>query len=399
MRFTKGRRCRSPTLKALLFLFVFFTALEITRVRRSLAPPNIDIAPARPERIYIASLHWNNERILRSHWNQAVTALATALGPQNVFITVYESGSWDNSKGALRELDSALEQHGIRRNITLSDVTHIDEMNAPNAGPGWIETPRTRRELRRIPYLSRLRNITLEPLQDLVRNGEHFDKVLFLNDVVFTNNDVFQLLNTNYGDYAAACSLDFSKPPSFYDTFALRDSEGHEMLTKTWPYFRSRASRHALTTNRATPVRSCWNGMVVMPAEPFIATPPLSFRGTPDSLALHHLEGSECCLIHADNPLSSKAGVFVNPNVRVGYNGDAYKAVHPDGPLLSSWQIFKGLWDNRFRRWTTTVWFKEWIVHRRVVQWRGEDKHNNEPGEFCLINEMQVLIENGWKHL
>ena len=53
-------------------------------------------------------------------------------------------------------------------------------------GSGWIDTPRVRKELRRIPYLSRLRNWTLEPLQELAQQGEKFDKVLFLNDVVFT---------------------------------------------------------------------------------------------------------------------------------------------------------------------------------------------------------------------
>jgi hypothetical protein len=135
--------------------------------------------------VYIASIHWNNERVLRSHWNDAVIALANALGRENVFVTVYESGSWDDSKGALRELDRALAAHNIRRNITLSENTHLDEISVVNKGSGWIDTPRGKRELRRIPYLSRIRNWTLEPLRELVRQGEHFDKVLFLNDVVF----------------------------------------------------------------------------------------------------------------------------------------------------------------------------------------------------------------------
>ena len=75
-----------------------------------------------------------------------------------------------------------------------------------------------------------------------------------------------------------------------------------------------------------------------MHAAPFMSNPSLSFRGMPDSLALHHLEGSECCLIHVDNPLSAEYGVFVNPNVRVGYSGEAYEAVHSE--ILSLWGIF-----------------------------------------------------------
>jgi hypothetical protein len=147
--------------------------------------PTDEFVTQRSERVYIASIHWNNEQTLRSHWNDAVIALANALGRENVFITIYESGSWDDSKGALRELDMALAAHNIRRNITLSETTHLDEISVMEKGSGWIDTPRGRRELRRIPYLSRLRNWALRPLQELARQGEQFDKVLFLNDVVF----------------------------------------------------------------------------------------------------------------------------------------------------------------------------------------------------------------------
>lgn len=73
------------------------------------------------------------------------------------------------------------------------------------------------------------------------------------------------LLGTHDGQYAAACSLDFSKPPSFYDTFALRDAEGNEPLMQTWPYFRSRASRRAVKLGVPVPVSSCWNGASKQP--------------------------------------------------------------------------------------------------------------------------------------
>lgn len=139
---------------------------------------------------------------------------------------------------------------------------------------------------------------------------------------------------------------------------------------------------------------------VSMPAQPFVASPPLRFRGVPDSLALHHVEGSECCFIHADNPLSHEKSILMNPNVRVGYNPDAYTAVHPEnGVLLSSWQILRSLWENRLRRWFTSPWLKEWIVRRRVGTWKAKENGRREPGVFCLINEMQVLVGNGWAHV
>jgi hypothetical protein len=168
-------------------LFIIFDVCQVLRYRASLVAETRP-APQRSERVYIASIHWNNEQILRSHWNDAVVDLAKTLGGDNVFITVYESGSWDDGKAALRDLDATLEANWIRRNITLSGVTHKDEMSIAkeHRNSGWIDTPRGREELRRIPYLSRLRNWTLQPLLELARQGEKFDKVLFLNDVVFS---------------------------------------------------------------------------------------------------------------------------------------------------------------------------------------------------------------------
>lgn len=69
------------------------------------------------------------------------------------------------------------------------------------------------------------------------------------------------LMDTNGGDYAAACSLDFNEPGMFYDTFALRDLEGYEALTRSWPYFQARLSRHAVMRNEPVLVQSCWNGL------------------------------------------------------------------------------------------------------------------------------------------
>jgi hypothetical protein len=144
-----------------------------------------------------------------------------------------------------------------------------------------------------------------------------------------------------------------------------------------------------------------------MDANPFYrsTTNPLRFRGTPDSLASHHLEGSECCLIHADNPLSESKGVWLNPNVRVGYNSRAYGVVNPGGERADAWvgtvSILHGSWENRILRWFTTTWFEGATVERRIEKWRAEgaDSVREEAGAACLVNEMQVLVANGWAHV
>lgn len=136
-----------------------------------------------------------------------------------------------------------------------------------------------------------------------------------------------------------------------------------------------------------------------MPTSAFTGTKGLQFRGVEDSLAEFHVEGSECCLIHADNPVSRTRGVFLNPNVRVGYNPEAYEKVHTPGSWLSLSEIYLGLWKNRLARRLTTPWFKESHVRNRVRNWEKQGEDREEPGQFCLINEMQIIVHNGWKHL
>ncbi|KAJ5919741.1 hypothetical protein N7454_009576 [Penicillium verhagenii] len=278
---------RSRLLRIFLFVFFAWNLIELYVIIQRISEVDLIYRdqPRRKERIYIAGVNWNNEPILRSHWNQALLNLAWKLGPDNIYVSIYESGSYDNTKGALMELDLELERLQVPRTIILSPVTHEDEM-AATPGEGWVQTPKGDMELRRIPYLSRTRNMSLKPLEELAKQGVTFDKILFLNDVVFTPNDVFELLDTNDGSYAAACSMDFAKPPSYYDTFALRDASGHEAMMTTWPFFRDATSRKAVKDLSPVPVQSCWN--VAMPAAPFTASP-LCDSAESQTLSLSHI--------------------------------------------------------------------------------------------------------------
>jgi len=183
------RRTRRRLVRILLLVFILWNLIEVHLTQRRIWEAEAEIAyrdqPRRAERIYIASVNWNSEPILRSHWSQALIELAWKLGPDNVFISIYESGSFDNTKEALAELDAELEHLQIPHTIVMSPITHEDEM-AATPGEGWVETPTGEMGLRRIPYLARTRNIGLQPLEQLAKQGILFDKVLFINDVVFT---------------------------------------------------------------------------------------------------------------------------------------------------------------------------------------------------------------------
>ncbi|KAH9222796.1 glycosyltransferase family 69 protein [Leptodontidium sp. 2 PMI_412] len=415
-----GRLRRQCVRLVILLLFVvlsfdFILTITVNHPLIRVSPSMISSTSlSHKDRIFIASMHWNNELIIRSHWSAALLDLVRHFGAENVYISIIEGGSWDDTKGALRDLDLELEKLGVERSIEMHESTHKDEIERiPGLyEEGWIWTSRDKKELRRIPYLAGIRNQVMDKLRHLAeRTGgqgkRSFDKILWLNDVIFTTEDVTTLIATRDGNYAAACSLDFSKPPLYYDTFALRDVAGAKAVTQTWPFFLAAKSRNAMISNSPVPVKSCWNGLVVFQADPFYHNPPLRFRGIPDSLALHHLEGSECCLIHADNRLSSVHGVWLNPNVRVSYNPEASTKVHAEsGPWPGRKEKFVGIWNNRWARWTgfPRRFVERYVVDRRIRLWQEETHHkgqedSRENGTFCLINEMQVLVHDGWAHV
>jgi len=187
-------------LGVLFFDFMFNIAISPAPTRKSLSTTPVAGPSPQKERIFIASMHWNNEAIIRSHWSAAVVDLAKHFLDQNVYVSVVEGGSWDDTKGALRELDLQLESLGVERSIDMSETTHKEEVDRI-PGPdeeGWIMTSRGKKELRRIPYLAGIRNQVMEKLSYLAKRTDgqgkrSFDKILWLNDVIFTVPPPFSL--------------------------------------------------------------------------------------------------------------------------------------------------------------------------------------------------------------
>lgn len=239
----------------------------------------------------------------------------------------------------------------------------------------------------------------------------HFDKVLFINDVIFSPKDAADLLfSTNIGpdgktQYHAACAMDFINAFKFYDTFASRDAEGYGIGVPFFPWFTSAGKalsrRDVIYNSDHVRVKSCWGGMVAFEAKwfqgqhsaPFpsdeeesqtgkgageVSATPLLFRSSPELF----WESSECCLIHADiSALSSlspapyeneerlDAGIYMNPYIRVSYSADSFK-----------WLEFT----RRFERlYTIPQHFVNWIANRPPFQPRRTAK----PGELVEHRE------------
>jgi Cryptococcal mannosyltransferase 1 len=168
---------------AFLFLDLVFTLHRSQPASKPINPTHTN-----KEQIYIASLHWNRASLIREHWAPAVLDLVRYFGKDNIYVSIVEGGSWDDAKGALTELDLELEKLGVERTIELRNETHTDVVNRPPEQTGWIDSPRGRKDLRRIPYLASLRNRAMEKLGELAARKDRkrrFDKVLWLNDVIF----------------------------------------------------------------------------------------------------------------------------------------------------------------------------------------------------------------------
>jgi len=200
--------------------------------------------------------------------------------------------------------------------------------------------PNGQPRVKRITYLSEIRNRLLLPLERGSKRYEKlqinhtdttFDRILFLNDIYFKPIDALHLLfstnvnpSTGLADYDVACAVDFVAAVMFYDSFVVRDFEGYGMGLMFFPWFtskgRSISRNDVLAEKDAVRVQSCWGGMVSFAAAPFQEQPPLRFRHQTEL----YWEASECCLIHADLAQSSAKNFFLNPYVRVAYDAHSW---------------------------------------------------------------------------
>ena len=275
------------------------------------------------QKIFIAaSIYDEGGHLLGGAWGRALLELIDILGNKNVFLSIYENDSGVEALTAKINLEQEVQcKHRFEydRDFTAENVPHV-------------KLPDGSERVKRIAFLAEIRNKALEPLEE--QPHVKYDKILYLNDVIFDPTEAAQLLlSTNLDEdghtsYRAACALDFINPFKFYDTFAARDSEGYSMGVPFFPWFTGSGNgisrKDVLDGKDAVRVKSCWGGMVAFDAKPFQATSPLRFRASEDL----YWDASECCLIHADlmgqgvllNEDGFAVGIYMNPFVRVAYS-------------------------------------------------------------------------------
>ena len=390
--------------------------------RRVMSSDDYGRANSDNQKIFIAaSIYDKGGRLVKGAWGRNVLELLNLLGNRNTFLSIYEN---DSGQEARKELEKFQEE--VQCNSQLVYEEHLSLEDIPK-----ITLPDGSDRIKRIAYLAEVRNKVLKPLED---SDVAYDKILFLNDVIFNPVDAAQLLfSTNANEhgkaiYHAACAVDFINPFKFYDTFATRDLEGFSMGVPFYPWFsdagKGLSRQDVLDGKDAVRVKSCWGGMVAFDAT-FLQAPilesaartveqrnilgsdddegdkemeksvdgkkwdsyhPIRFRAG-SSL---HREASECCLIHADlieatrnETFQEDTGIYQNPYIRVAYG---------------SWTLWWLRFTRRFERLYTIP--HNIINHQVGLPWPNDHRQGTKDGAgadvggYCEIEALQLLREN-----
>src|SRR5579871_3770001 len=191
------RRRRRRALRSIIFLsFAFFFLVLPLTLQHSqhsqLCAYDQSIADLPLPKVFIAAMIANSAPLLRNYWIPALLDLVELLGSENVHVSILENESFDESRRLLQELQNILMQKGIlhtfrfeegfRDGYTMKTDGLLQRLlGKEGSNDNWIMTEDGWAP-RRINYLAELRNMVLEPLRN---SKQKFDKVLFLNDVIF----------------------------------------------------------------------------------------------------------------------------------------------------------------------------------------------------------------------
>lgn len=248
--------------------------------------------------------------------------VSSILGFQNVFVSVYENGSSDQTKALLRLFDGLSRSVGIRVVIRTS--------------------LRTRGAFHhRIEYLAEVRNAALAPLQELRDSeGEVFDTVIFMNDVLPCTDDLLELIwQSRRQNAGITCGADYIfheeiAQPVFYDNWVARDINGTALENAPFEsIFRDPPSQHRFERHLPIQVQSCWNGIAILDPAPLYAHPRVRFRMA--KLSEGECSASECSLICNDYWNAGYGRIVMVPRVKLAYDNRVWQIIHPERKNLT----------------------------------------------------------------
>ncbi|KAK9430874.1 cryptococcal mannosyltransferase 1-domain-containing protein [Lipomyces doorenjongii] len=217
---------------------------------------------------FIAANFYNNNDILPS-WIAEIVKLIDVLGSDNVYVSLAENDSQDNTASSLLQFSQYLHHKGVQYSLNITSGLRPLPIHDP-----WVDTQA------RISYMTTVRNIALAPLEDVSSTplGDRIKHVIFLNDVIHRHTDVLKLLDavkyrqgTESAPVVMACGMDM-QTATLYDQWADRDKCGNG-INGMYPFFTAPDDRQAVRRGGLVDVGTCWNGIVVMSAGPFLSPP------------------------------------------------------------------------------------------------------------------------------
>jgi glycosyltransferase involved in cell wall biosynthesis len=296
--------------KKIIILSFLLTSLYLLSLYSPQASPK---KPQKNINYFIAANYYNSEESLLYSLPELEKALKLLNQGDNLFISIVENGSTDQTKHILSDFQFSLK---FPNKIILCNQTSTSSWRLSKIlGEDYIKKLYKERPGVRYQKMAALRNLALLPLKTLKFPNENQIKVIFLNDVFFTHDQLLDLITTNEGDYDMACSLDFYY--QFYDVLVTRDLTGF-WFSGYYPYTRHPESQANLTKGLPFKVRSCWNGISVFDASP-LKSGSIQFRGRVFNNSTCECVQSECLLFCLDFLKAGKKNIWINPNVKVNY--------------------------------------------------------------------------------
>jgi len=302
-----------------------------------------DGRPNRKHKVMIAlNLHVSQD-VLPVITNAVLNSLRY-LGVENVFVSIYENGSWDHTPEGLAHLGAVLTGLGVGHHIRSAKEETI-----------WLGVDR-------IELLSAYRNLALSPLHAADKYLNGLTELMFINDVFLCTQDILEVIwERHFQNAHASCGTDWKesqpllgqygswpwnekkktsvqeteekKSVYLYDSWVARSLSGRTLRPRLDllghvrdPYgviFDQETDtryRQRLRETLAVPVYSCWNGIIALSPEPFRGPQGLRFRAADRA----ECPSSECQLLAKDFwSLGLRKWVIV-PKVAVSYSQDIY---------------------------------------------------------------------------
>lgn len=262
--------------------------------------------PASDHKYYFAINLYNSFDIIPDLF-ATIFRVAAVLGYQNVYVSIYENGSTDQTKALLRIFDALTKSVGLRVSIRTSMRTR----GAFN---------------HRIEYLAEVRNAAFGPLHDLRDSeNEYFETIIFMNDVLPCVDDLLELIwQSRRNNAGITCATDYMyheeiSSPVFYDNWVARDINGTALENAPFEkIFHHAESSSRFRRHLPVQVQSCWNGIAVLDSQPFYSPPQVSFRMA--RITEGECSASECSLICNDYWKAGYGRIMMVPRVKLAYD-------------------------------------------------------------------------------